>query len=157
MFRQRYRIVDSVFWTWTGPSQRACASLEQLDGMTLSSPSGDAQLALFAPYCGGRRRASDLRRALQWLPNGQLQGERQLSNAGAHRFSLSWSPVRSPLETTHCELGLLDAGQTPYSFDCPAHRLVQWLMDVETSAAHDLPDGFWRWLLLERNPDERPP
>ena len=124
--------------------------------MTLSSPSGEAQLALFAPYCGGRRREEEMRRALEWLAIGQFQGERQLSNAGSHRFRMDWSPTRSPLEISRCQLVLLDVQQQPYRFACPAHQLVQWLMDVEAAEPMDLPDAFWRWLLLERNPDEGP-
>ena len=122
--------------------------------MTLSSPSGDAQLALFAPYCGGRLREDELRRALEWLAAGQFQGERQLTNAGSHRFRLNWSLTRSPLEISHCQLAFSDVQQEPYLFTCPGHRLVEWLMDVAASEPHDLPDAFWRWLLLERNPDE---
>ena len=125
--------------------------------MTLSSPSGDAQLALFAPYCGGRRREDALRRALDWLAIGTFQGERQLSNAGSHRFRLDWSPTRAPLEISRCQLALSDVQQEPYRFACPVHRLVQWLMDVEGLEPRDLPHAFWRWLLLERNPDESPP
>ena len=86
------------------------------------------------PYCGGRRREDALRRALDSLAIGQFQGERQLSNAGSHRFRLDWSPIRSPLETSRCQLALSDVQQEPYRFACPAHRLVQWLMDVEAGS-----------------------
>jgi len=124
--------------------------LEQLDGMTLSSPSGDAQLALFAPYCGGLRREQALRNALEQLPLGQFDGERARSDAQPHRYLLTWSPANAPLQTCRCELRFQEQRHQRYPFECPAHQLLDWLMQVVEAGRQDLPDSFWQWLLLEQ-------
>jgi|MDTA01.1.fsa_nt_gb hypothetical protein len=117
----------------------------------VSSPSGEAQLALFAPYCGGRRREQALRQALELLPTGRFEGARELRDAPPHRFVLRWSPAHAPLETCHCELQLDDLPQQPYRFDCSAYQLLDWLMQGGSSGGRDLPDAFWQWLFLERD------
>ena len=118
--------------------------------MTLSSPSGDAQLALFAPYCGGLRREQALRHALEQLPLGQFGGERARSDAQPHRYRLSWSPANAPLQTCRCELRFEDCADQRYPFVCTAHQLLDWLMQAVEAGRQDLPDGFWQWLLLEQ-------
>ncbi len=118
--------------------------------MTLSSPSGDAQLALFAPYCGGLRREQALRMALERLPLGQFEGERARSDAKPHHYALSWSPAMAPLQQCRCELLFQDGLEQLYRFECPAHQLLDWLMQAVESGRQDLPDTFWQWLLLEQ-------
>ena len=118
--------------------------------MTLSSPSGDAQLALFAPYCGGLRREQALRRALDRLPLGQFEGARARSDAQPHRYVLSWSAANAPLQACRCELRFQDRADQRYPFECPAHQLLDWLMQADEGGRQDLPDSFWQWLLLEQ-------
>ena len=118
--------------------------------MTLSSPSGDAQLALFAPYCGGLHREQALRHALEQLPLGQFDGERGCSGAQPHRYLLNWSAANAPLQTCRCELRFRGQGDQLYPFECPAHQLLDWLMQVVEAGRQDLPDSFWQWLLLEQ-------
>ena len=118
--------------------------------MTLSSPSGEALLALFAPYCGGRRQERALQSALDRLPLGRIDGERARRDASPHRFRLTWSEVSAPLQTCRCELSFQDQPQQLYSFECPAHQLLDWLMHCPDSGHRDLPDSFWQWLFLER-------
>ena len=118
--------------------------------MTLSSPSGDAQLALFAPYCGGLRREQALRHALEQLPLGQFGGERARSDAQPHRYRLSWSPANAPLQTCRCELRFEDCADQRYPFVCTAHQLLDWLMQAVEAGRQDLPDSFCQWLLLEQ-------
>ena len=125
--------------------------------MTLSSPSGEAQLALFAPYCGGLRREQALRDALDHLPLGQFEGERACLNAQPHRFVLSWSPATAPLQTCRCELLLKEQPQQRYAFECPAHQLLDWLMQALEAGRRDLPDSFWQWLFLERVGEDHAP
>ena len=118
--------------------------------MTLSSPSGDAQLALFAPYCGGLRREHALRLALEQLPLGKFGGERARSDAQPHRYLLSWSPANAPLQACRCELQFQDRVDQRYPFECPAHQLLDWLMQAVEAGRQDLPNSFWQWLLLEQ-------
>ncbi|WP_231857008.1 MULTISPECIES: type IV pilus biogenesis protein EbsA [unclassified Synechococcus] len=131
--------------------------MKQLDGMTLSSPSGDAQLALFAPYCGGLRREQALRRALERLPLGQFEGARARSDAQPHRYVLSWSAANAPLQACRCELRFQDRADQRYPFECPAHQLLDWLMQADEGGRQDLPDSFWQWLLLEQIADDGSP
>ncbi|WP_413406029.1 type IV pilus biogenesis protein EbsA [Synechococcus sp. MIT S9510] len=131
--------------------------MEQLDGMTLSSPSGDAQQALFAAYCGGLRREQALRDALDQLPLGLFEGERSRGDALPHRYVLSWSPASAPLQVCRCELHFQEQSRQRYSFECPAHQLLDWLMQASEEGRRDLPDSFWRWLLLDRIGEDRSP
>lgn len=125
--------------------------------MTLSGLSWEAQLALFAPYCGGLEMESSLREALFLLPSGEHVGERTLVGAPAHRFSLRWDPVQAPLELTRCVLQFENHPEVDYRFECPAHHLLNWLMEGPLQGrGTDLPDSFWQWLLLKRLADERP-
>ena len=121
--------------------------------MTLSSPSGEALLALFAPYCGGRRQERALQSALDRLPLGRFEGARPRRDASPHPFRLTWSPVSAPLQTCRCELSFQDQSQQQYSFECPAHQLLDWLMHCGDASERDLPDSFWHWLFLERVAD----
>jgi hypothetical protein len=103
--------------------------------MTLSGLSWEAQLALFAPYCGGRERESILRQALAMLPFGEHAGERTLFDAPAHRFFLRWDPVQAPLEPCRCVLRFESHPGVDYRFECPAHQLLSWLMEGRCMAA----------------------
>ena len=125
--------------------------------MTLSSPSSDAQLALFAPYCGGLRREQSLRHALEQLPLGQFDGERVRSGSPPHRYLLTWSSANAPLQTCRCELRFQEQGDQLYPFECPAHQLLDWLMQVVEAGRQDLPDSFWQWLLLEQIEEDGSP
>lgn len=118
-----------------------------------------ALVALYAPYCDGAARRGDLERALALLAAGALEGERRLQPDGARRFQLSWSAPASPLESCAASL-CVDLGEPGdeqcYSFELPAYRLVLWLMDWIAAGGPgqrgDLPDSFWRWLILGLDP-----
>ena len=125
--------------------------------MTLSGLSWEAQLALFAPYCGGREREPLLRQALVMLPSREYAGERTLVDAPAHRFFLHWDPVQAPLEPCRCVLRFESRPGVDYRFECPAHQLLSWFMEGPVQGrGNDLPDSFWQWLLLSRFADDRP-
>ncbi|MEN9767641.1 type IV pilus biogenesis protein EbsA [Vulcanococcus sp.] len=114
-------------------------------------------VALFAPYCQGGVRAEALGMALDLLAVGQLRGMRPLRPAGERPFVLRWTPGVAPLEPAQVELMVGGEGSAHYSFSLATHQLVLWLMDwlaaggSETQAA-DLPESFWQWLLLGREP-----
>jgi hypothetical protein len=38
-----------------------------------------------------------------------------------------------------------------YRFYLPAHQLVLWLIQIQ---GNDLPQAFWRWLLMGQSPGE---
>ncbi|MEC8213946.1 MAG: type IV pilus biogenesis protein EbsA [Cyanobacteriota bacterium] len=118
-------------------------------------PLSDAALrALFAPYCGGVAREVELLAALQLLNQQQLQGFRSVEGGLGHPYTLSWLAVRSPLETTRCNLRFPERPDLLYDFELVTHQLVSWLMDCreEEHGSVDLPDGFWQWLLLGADP-----
>jgi hypothetical protein len=120
----------------------------------------EALVALYAPYCQGMARRQELQRALELLAVGSLQGERRLRPSGARRFRLSWSAVSSPLEQSTASLRFEDGPDLEpleYSFELPTFRLVLWLMDWLAAGggptqSADLPDSFWRWLILGLDP-----
>jgi len=117
-------------------------------------------VALYAPYCEGVSRSRELQRALALLPAGSLVGERQLRPSGVRRFRLSWQPGPSPLDRAAVLLQFDHASDRPgvdYRFDLPNYRLVLWLMDWLDAGGSvdqpvDLPDQFWRWLILGLDP-----
>jgi len=100
-------------------------------------------MPLFAPYCGGAGPALEL--ALARLQLGQFEGLRALRGGDHHGYVLRWTGALAPLEENHCELRFPARPQIHYSFSVPAYRLLAWLAQSE---ADDLPDGFWRWLIL---------
>jgi len=125
--------------------------------MTLSGLSREAQLALFAPYCGGRVMEPSLLEALALLPSGEYVGERTLADGPSHRFVLRWDPVQAPLEPCRCVLRFEDNSDADYRFECPAHQLLSWLMEGPVQGrGNDLSDSFWQWLLLSRFESGRP-
>lgn len=125
--------------------------------MTLSGLSSEAQLALFAPYCGGREKEVLLQEALALLPSGAHAGERMLLDAPPLQFVLRWDPVQAPLAPCRCGLRFESRPGIEYRFDCPAHQLLNWLMEGPLqSRGSDLPDSFWQWLLLSGVADDRP-
>ncbi|MDP4809388.1 MAG: hypothetical protein NWR31_09485, partial [Cyanobium sp. MAG_160] len=71
-----------------------------------------------------------------------------------------WKAGLAPQEISHCELSFPAAAELLYKFDLPTHQLVRWLMDLlEHQAPHEfgdprreLPETFWRWLLLGEPP-----
>ncbi len=112
--------------------------------------------ALFAPYCGGVERESWLELALDLLEARQVSGRRQLRPAGVHPFELRWQPVEAPQEPVACVLTFPATPGLVYNFTLPSHQLVLWLMDLLEAQAirgeDDLPEAFWRWLLLGESP-----
>jgi len=100
---------------------------------------------LFAPYCGGIAQPSDLLKALGHLAQGSWQGVRQLEGGRSHPYRLEWKGVSAPQEMLLCQLLFPAMPELGYRFSLPAHQLVLWLVQVE---GDDLPQAFWRWLLL---------
>ena len=98
----------------------------------------------------GLRREQALRHALEQLPLSQFDGERIRSGAQPHRYLLTWSLANAPLQTCRCELRFQEQADQLYPFECPAHQLLDWLMQVVETGRQDLPDSFWQWLLLEQ-------
>lgn len=117
-------------------------------------------VALYAPYCDGVTREAWLIQALDRLTLGELDGVRRLRPEGEHPFQLRWQAGLAPQETSHCELGFPASPELSYRFELPTHQLVRWLMDlleqqsgqVFEASACDLPESFWRWLLLGESP-----
>lgn len=117
------------------------------------TPADAAQIALFAPYCGGVPQEQALLKVLPLLREGRLTGQRQLEGGQSHAFRLSWDPVRAPLSACRCDLSFPEEPSLRYSFQVPAHQLVKWLMDCSMEAeAIDLPEPCWQWILLEQDP-----
>ena len=110
------------------------------------APAGMAPLVpLFAPYCGGMAKQSDLLQALGSLAQGSWQGARQLEGGRSHPYRLEWQGESAPLEMLRCQLLFPALPELGYRFSLPAHQLVLWLVQSE---GDDLPQAFWRWLLL---------
>ena len=109
-----------------------------------------AQIALFAPYCGGLAQQSELKGALRILKGGFLEGTRPVHGTSGHAFQLTWSGGRAPLEMVACQLLFPGHGRLTYRFEVVTHQLVTWLMEVHSEAVDgsDLPNGFWQWLLV---------
>ena len=119
----------------------------------VTPPADAAQIALFAPYCGGLPQEQALLNVLPFFDRGFLEGRRQLEGGQSHAYRLSWDPVRAPLNPCRCDLSFPDEPSLRYSFEVPAHQLVQWLMECPLEAeAIDLPEQCWRWILLEQDP-----
>jgi len=120
----------------------------------------EALVALFAPYCKGSTRPGAVDEALRLLASGELQGFRQLRPEGQRTFTLRWQPGVAPLEPSHVQLEVRrDEAAVPfhYRFQIPTHRLVAWLMEWQavvraTGSPADLPESFWQWLILGREP-----
>ncbi|MCP9884868.1 transglycosylase [Synechococcus sp. ATX 2A4] len=119
-------------------------------------PQEAAQVALFAPYCGGLSREGWLQRGLDQLALNRVNGLRPLHPNGAHRFELSWTSGAAPQQPSQCELAFPDHPEIHYSFTVPTYHLVGWLMDLledrAVSGGGDLPETFWRWLILGEVP-----
>ena len=110
------------------------------------APAGMAPLVpLFAPYCGGMAKQSELLQALGSLAQGSWQGARQLEGGRTHPYRLEWQGESAPLEMLRCQLLFPALPELVYRFSLPAHQLVLWLVQSE---GDDLPQAFWRWLLL---------
>ena len=110
------------------------------------APAGMAPLVpLFAPYCGGMAKQSELLQALGSLAQGSWQGARQLEGGRSHPYRLEWQGESAPLEMLRCQLLFPTLPELGYRFSLPAHQLVLWLVQSE---GDDLPQAFWRWLLL---------
>ena len=111
-----------------------------------TAPAAMAPLVpLFAPYCGGIAQPSDLLKALGHLAQGSWQGVRQLEGGRSHPYRLEWQGESAPQEMLLCQLLFPAMPELGYRFSMPAHQLVLWLVQID---GDDLPQAFWRWLLL---------
>ena len=106
---------------------------------------------MFAPYCGGVSRQQDLSAALQILGRGALHGRRPV----AGRVDTLRTPLNSAvalMERLDFQLRFPGNPEGDFDFAVTTHQLVVWLMicsPLEPSEP-DLPNGFWKWLLIER-------
>lgn len=111
-----------------------------------------SQVVLYAPYCGGVSREALLERALELFSSAKAHGERPLRGTSGHLFELSWKAGGAPQELSFCELRFPADPEVIYRFSLPTHQLVNWLMDLLEDQAirgsGDLPEAFWRWLIL---------
>lgn len=112
-----------------------------------------ALVALYAPYCDGVNRAARLERALELMARGRTSGRRALRPGGGHDFDFSWSAAGSPQELSSCILRFPALPEVSYTFSLPTYLLVLWLMDLLEApqgpgTPPDLPESFWRWLLV---------
>lgn len=116
-----------------------------------AAPSVAALVPLFAPYLG--RLGAALEPALQILVQGQFSGERTLQDGRSHPYLLRWSGAAAPAEPSSCDLGFPRSPAVHYSFTVPTQRLLAWLAEAAANAGTpDLPDSFWRWLILGEEP-----
>ena len=115
-----------------------------------------ALLALYAPYCGGLSGEKDLSAALKILQSQSFDGLRTVEGASGHAYRLSWTGGQAPLETISCRLTFPSHPSLDYSFELVTHQLVSWFMqvDVQNRRSGDLPDAFWRWLLVGIEQDD---
>lgn len=114
-------------------------------------PRAAALVPLFTPYLASQ--AADLEPALVLLLEGRFSGERHLQNGRSHRYELRWSGAAAPTEPSRCELQFPGLPAVHYSFTIPTQRLLAWLVAVSgTPGPQDLPDSFWRWLILGEEP-----
>ncbi|MGB7564040.1 MAG: type IV pilus biogenesis protein EbsA [Prochlorococcaceae cyanobacterium] len=115
-----------------------------------------AQVALYAPYCSGVSREEVLHMALHLLDAGRVTGQRMLKFGTPHVFELRWQAGTSPQERSSCQLSFPQLPEVLYGFSVPTHQLVLWLMDLiqkrDGGAESDLPENFWRWLLVGEIP-----
>ena len=140
----------------SGPSHQLGPSLRK-HARSVSTPADAAQIALFAPYCGGVHQEAALMRVLPLFAEGELRGHRPLAGGALRPFVLRWSVVGAPLSLCSCHVEIAEGPALVYRFELPAHQLMTWLMQVDPDAVRvDLPDGFWQWLLLEHDPSEAP-
>lgn len=115
-----------------------------------------AQVALYAPYCSGVSREEVLDQAIHLLDKRRVTGQRVLKFGAPHVFELRWQSGTSPQERSSCQLSFPHLPEVLYSFSVPTHQLVLWLMDLiqnrDGGAEPDLPENFWRWLLVGEIP-----
>jgi hypothetical protein len=110
-----------------------------------------ALVPLFTPYL--ETQAADLEPALQMLLKGSFSGERRLLDGRSHSYELRWSGAAAPAEPSSCELQFPRLPAVRYSFTLPTQRLLAWLVEVSaTPEPQDLPNSFWRWLILGEEP-----
>ena len=112
-----------------------------------------ALVPLFAPYVEALGPA--LEPSLATLLGGMFCGQRSLPEGRAHSYELRWSGVLAPLETCGCQLRFPQTPSVQYSFELPVRQLLVWLAQISGEGdVQDLPDGFWRWLILGEVPAE---
>ncbi len=139
-----------------GTGLRDRVSMEQttihLSATPMAAAGGDAATLaalkpLFAPYCAvdGNR----LEAALALLMAGRLEGCRPLQGSAGHPYQLCWSGVLAPLDIVRCELTFPQQREIHYAFALQAYHLLGWLACIDQRATPaDLPEDFWRWLIL---------
>ena len=56
------------------------------------------------------------------------------------------------MERLDCQLRFPGHPEGDLDFAVTTNQLVVWLMDCShlQASEHDLPNGFWKWLLIER-------
>jgi len=114
-------------------------------------PSVAALVPLFAPYLGNL--GAGLEPALQILLQGQFIGERPLQDGRSHPYLLRWSGAAAPAEPSSCDLSFPRSPAVHYTFTVPTQRLLVWLAGASGNPyGPDLPDSFWRWLILGEEP-----
>ncbi len=136
-----------------GLGEQLGEQLGQAQALSQDLGSAAALVALYAPYCNGVNRAARLEQALQLMARGRVSGYRALRPGGGHDFEFSWSAAGSPQELSSCILRFPALPEVSYTFSLPTYLLVLWLMDLleaqqGSSTPADLPEGFWRWLLV---------
>jgi hypothetical protein len=115
------------------------------DDQVPTSTNSEPLIPLFAPYCGGVSRQSSLEEAVALLLEGEWSGERKLVGGRRHEYRLRWTGEPAPLEHLSCHIRFPALPSVVYDFELQAYQLVKWLMLREQQ---ELPEAFWRWLLL---------
>ena len=124
----------------------------------------DAMVALYASYCEGYDQPELLDQALEKLATKTLLGSRRLKPDGSHPFELSWEPGESPPAPPLPAPGLglpvpgLPAPAMPPP-PLPFATLIKPANPIaapaSAAAPPDLPESFWRWLLVGDLPEEQ--
>ncbi|EDY39116.1 conserved hypothetical protein [Cyanobium sp. PCC 7001] len=117
----------------------------QIDTSQERSKALEPLIPLFAPYCGGVAQQNRLEEAVAVLMSGHWSGVRPLEGGRSHAFELHWSGEPAPLETLSLALRFPAHPSVAYDFELPGYQLVRWLMQRHQQ---ELPEAFWRWLLL---------
>jgi hypothetical protein len=115
------------------------------DDQALTNTNSEPLIPLFAPYCGGVSQQNSLEEAVVLLLLGEWAGERKLVGGRRHLYRLRWTGEPAPLEQLTCHIRFPEIPSVAYDFELQAYQLVKWLMLRQDQ---ELPETFWRWLLL---------
>ena len=116
----------------SGPSHQLGPSLRK-HARSVSTPADAAQIALFAPYCGGVQQEAALMRVLPLFAEGELRGHRPLAGGAFRPFALRWSVVGAPLSLCSCHVEIAEGPALVYRFELPAHQLMTCLLYTSPS------------------------